>query len=78
MLEYKQQDELKQHLKEQLASSENQLQESELNIKKIKIEYDQLLISKNEDHKNVNQINYLQDELDKTRNEVRRYCMQKD
>ena len=71
--EYATQGLAKQSLEDELNLSYEKQQETRNEADKIKSEYDQLIISKDESGKNSDQIEYLQQELDKARIEV--YCI---
>ena len=69
--DYKQQEEQKKSLQEQLNQAENSRQEADAFIQKMKFEYDQLVISNQDDSKNSDRIERLQVELEKVRDELK-------
>ena len=69
--DYKQQEDQKKSLQEQLNQAENSRQEADAFIQKMKFEYDQLVISNQDDSKNSDRIERLQVELEKVRDELK-------
>ena len=68
--EYQAAEDAKRSLAQELTLVETQRQEQDNYIKSLKAEYDQLLVSKNEDYKYSNRIEHLQNEIDKKQAEL--------